>query len=477
LPHYPGVRTKPGRRQTGRTQGDDRVIESNGEERAQPAPEPPASGPDGTSPRGWYTVILLGIVSMLSFIDRGVMALFVQPMKRDFHLSDTEVSLLLGLAFTLPYVIVGFPMARFIDRGSRRNLIAGCLAVWSFATAACGIAQNYVALFVCRFITGGAESVNTSGSLSMIADAVPREKMPRAFAVQSAGVAGGAALSLLIGGVLYRLLRDLPPTHVAWLGTINSWQMVLMLVGIPGMLVAALMMFTVPEPRRKGATRPKGYPVREVTALVACQRALHAPLLGGMLLLAIMTTGNAAWMPAFYERTYGWGPELVGPLLGGVSFVTSILGLIGGAHLAERFGRKRDDANLRVLFLAHLLSQPLLLVTPLMPNPWLALACTAIGGIFAVAGGPGFSAAIQITTPNEMRAQINVMYAAAITAIGGTLGPTIVGFMSDFIARSEADLRFVLVAVRVIFGPAAVFLLWKALAPYAVAYREKQIGD
>ena len=216
--------------------------------------------------------------------------------------------------------------------------------------------------------------------------------------------------------------------------------------------------------------------MRDVTALVARQRALHFPLLGGMLLLAIMTTGNAAWMPAFYERTYGWGPELVGPLLGGVSFATSIIGLVGGAHLAERFGRKHDDANLRVLFLAHLFSQPLLLITPLMPNPWLALLCTALSGIFAVAGGPGFSAAIQITTPNEMRAQINVMYAAAITAIGGTLGPTIVGYMSDHIARSEADLRLVLVAVRVMFGPAAVYLLWKSLAPYAAEYREKQRG-
>ena len=123
--------------------------------------------------------------------------------------------------------------------------------------------------------------------------------------------------------------------------------------------------------------------------------------------------------------------------------------------------------------MAHLLSQPLLLITPLMPNPWLALLFTALSGVFAVMGGPGFSAAIQITTPNEMRAQINVMYAAAITAIGGTLGPTIVGFMSDHVARSEADLRFVLVAVRVMFGPAAVYLLWKSLAPYAAAYREK----
>lgn len=429
--------------------------------------------PDGTSPRGWYTVILLGIVSMLSFVDRGVMALFVQPMKRDFHLSDTEMSLLLGLAFTLPYVIVGFPLSRFIDRGNRRNLIAGCLGIWSFATAICGVAQNYWTLFMCRFVTGGAESVNTSGSLSMIADAVPREKMPRAFAIQSAGVAGGAALSLLIGGVLYGMLVDIPPTHLPLIGVIHNWQLVLMIVGIPGLIVAALMMLTVPEPRRKGGTRPEGYPLREVFGFVKTMKSLHLPLLGGMLLLAVMTSGFAAWMPAFYERTYGWGPEVIGPLLGGISLVTSITGLIAGARLAEWLGKRNPDANLRVLFIAHLLSQPLLILMPLMPNPWLALGCGAIASLVGVMGGPGFSAALQITTPNEMRAQVNVMYAASITAIGGTLGPTLIGFLSDFVARSEGDLRYVLVAVKILFGPLAVYLIWKSLAPYGKIYRQQ----
>jgi MFS family permease len=394
-------------------------------------------------------------------------------MKRDFNLSDTEVSLLLGMAFTLPYVIVGFPMSRFIDRGNRRNLIAGCLGLWSFATAMCGVAQNYWTLFVCRFVTGGAESVNTSGSLSMIADAVPREKMPRAFAIQSAGVAGGAALSLLIGGVLYGMLVHIPPTHVPIIGVIHNWQLVFMIVGIPGVIVALLMLFTVPEPRRKGGTKPEGYPLREVFGFVKGMGSLHWPLLSGMLLLAIMTSGFGAWMPAFYERTYGWGPEKVGPLLGAVSLVTSIVGLIAGAKLAEWFGKRRNDANLRVLFIAHLLAQPLLIIMPLMPNPWLALGCAALSGVVGVMGGPGFSAAIQITTPNEMRAQVNVMYAASITAIGGTVGPTLIGFLTDFVAGSEADLRYVLVAVKLLFGPLAVYLIWKSLAPYGEAYRQR----
>lgn len=433
----------------------------------------PADPANRTAPRGWYTVILLGVVSMLSFVDRGVMALFVEPMKRDFQLSDSEVSVLLGVAFTLPYVVVGFPMARFIDRGNRRNLIAGCLALWSFATAVCGIAQNYWTLFVCRFVTGGAESVNTSGSLSMITDSVARDKLPRAFAIQSAGVAGGAALSLLIGGVLYGMLVHIPPTHVAGIGVIHNWQLVFMIVGIPGLVISALMLTTVPEPFRRGGTKPGGYPVREVYNYVKSVRSLHLPLLSGMIILSMMTSGFAAWMPAFYERTYGWGPEVVGPWLGGISLVTSVVGLILGARLAEWLGKRRPDANLLVLFIGHLLAQPLLIAMPLMPTPGLALTCAAAAGIVGVIGAPGFSAAIQITSPNEMRAQVAVMYAAGITAIGGSIGPSLIGVLTDFVAGSEAHLRYVLVAVKLMLGPLAVFLIWKSLAPYGKIYREQ----
>lgn len=424
-------------------------------------------------PRGWYTVIILGVVSMLSFVDRGVMALFVQPIKRDFGLSDTEISLLLGLAFTLPYVLVGFPISRFIDRGNRRNLIAGCLALWSAATAVCGIAQNYATLFVARFVTGGAESVNTSGSLSMIADSVPRKRLPRAYAIQSAGVSGGAALSLLIGGVLYGLLVHVEPMHLPVLGTIHNWQWVFMMVGIPGLLVAALMMITVPEPRRKGGTRPGGYPLREVIGFIWSARAFHLYLLFGMLVNAILTMGFAAWMPAFYERTYGWGPETVGPLLGVVSLFATLAGLVLGARLAEILAERRDDANLQVMFIAQLISTPLLVAAPLMPTPWLALGFSAAASATGVMGAPGFSAAIQVTAPNEMRAQVAVMYAAGITAIGGSLGPTVIGVLTDFVAPSEEHLRYVLAIVKGTLGPVAIFLIWKSLPAYGKLYRQR----
>ncbi|HEU4623753.1 MAG TPA: MFS transporter [Steroidobacteraceae bacterium] len=428
--------------------------------------------------RGWYTVYMTGIVAIMSQVDRGILALFVQPMKRDFGLSDTEVSILLGFAFTFFYVVAGPPLSRMADRGIRKSVISGCLAVWSTATALCGVAQSFWAFFCARAVIGGSESGCGPASLSMIADAVPRERLPRAYAIYNSGFLGGQALSLVIGGVLIGLLASVAPIDVPGLGRIYNWQLVFMMVGIPGLLVAAIFYTTVPEPPRKGGSKPGGYPLREVFGFVVGQRALHLPLIIGVLLMSFQNYGLNAWMPAFYERTYGWGPAVIGPLLGLFTLACSTLGLFAGARLAELLGKRYDDANLRVLFLAQSLPVPLFVIAPLMPTPWLALGCNAVAGFLSVMGGPAYNAALNIATPNEMRGQINVMYFIMMNAIAGSLGPTLVALVTDYVAHSEADLRYVLSGFRLVLGPLAAFFIWKAAAPYGRLYRQRvEAGD
>nr|WP_284732176.1 MFS transporter [Sphingobium nicotianae] len=416
---------------------------------------------------------MTAVVGVMSQVDRGILALFVQPIKRDFHLSDTQVSILLGFAFTFFYVVGGPPLSRMADNGVRRTVISGALAVWSIATAMCGFAQSFWAFFASRAVIGAAESGCGPASLSMIGDAVPREKLPRAYAIYNSGFVGGSALSLMLGGVLIGLLSDIKPIQLGSYGVIYNWQLVFIIVGLPGLLIALLFRATVPEPARKGGKKPGGYPLREVLAHVLSQRAMHFPLIMGVLLMAFQTYGLAAWGPAFYQRTYGWGPAQIGMLLGVITLIGSTIGLFTGARLAEIFGRNRDDANLRVLFLAQLLPIPLLVAAPLMPSPWLALGLNAVGGILATMGAAGYNAAINISTPNEMRSQINVMYFILQNAIAGSLGPTVVALCTDFIAHSEGDLRYVISALRLILGPATAFFLWKALRPYGRIYRQK----
>jgi len=431
----------------------------------------PVSAPN--SGLGWYTVFMTALVAIMSQIDRGVLALFVQPMKRDFHLSDTQVSVLLGAAFTLFYVVGGPPLSRLADRGVRRSVIAGCLTVWSTATALCGFAQNFWAFFASRAIIGASESGCGPASLSLISDTVPKEKLPRAYAIYNSGFLGGAALSLLFGGILLGLLADVKPIEIDGLGRIYNWQLVFFFLGIPGFLIALVFFLTVPEPARKGGTRPNGYSLKEVFALVNSQRAFHLPLIIGVLAMGFQNYGLIAWMPAFYERTYGWGPAKIGTLMGVISLVGGTIGLFAGAWLAEALGRRRDDANLRVLFLAQALPIPLLIAAPLMPNGWLALGLASVGAMLGAMGAAGFNAALNTAVPNEMRSQINVTYFILQNAIAGSLGPTLVALATDYVAHSEADLRYVIAALRLVLGPICAFALWKALRPYGRVYRQR----
>jgi len=437
------------------------------------APAEPARAPDRDSRRNWYTVCILSLVAMLAQIDRGVISLVVEPMKRDLGLTDTQVSLLIGFAFTFFYAMVGPPISRIADRGVRKTVIAGSLAIWSVGTALCGLAQSFWGFFFARAVVGGAESGSSPASLSMIADLVPRDRVPRAFAIYNSGVMGGMALSLVLGGLLLGLLEYVPPIHVPGLGAIHNWHLVFMILGLPGLLVAALIMLTVPEPRRKGGHRPGGYPLREVFGFLWVNRAMHGPLLIGVLIMSIQSFGMMAWGPAFYQRTYGWGPEVTGPLLGTVTLGSSLTGLFIGARAAEWLGTRHDDANLRVLFLAQILSLPFVAAAPLMPSPWLALALSAVGGVLAGMGGPAYNAALQLSTPNEMRAQTNALYLFTIAAVGGGMGPLLVALLTDFVAQSEASLRYVLVGFRLLLGPLDALLIWMAIAPYGRAYRAR----
>lgn len=452
---------------------------------ANPAVEPPALSPSqslaepsgAVAPGTWYTVCMLALVAMLAQIDRGVISLVVQPMKRDLGISDTEVGILTGFAFTFFYAIFAPPISRISDRGVRKSVIAVSLSVWSVGTALCGLAQSFWGFFMARAVVGGAESGSSPASLSMIADVVPRDKLPRAFAIYNAGVMGGMALSLVFGGLLLGLLADIPPIQLPVIGTIHNWHLVFMILGLPGLLVAALVLITVPEPARRGNTKPGGYPLREVLRGVWSNRAMHVPLLLGVLIMSIQSFGLQAWGPAFYERTYGWGPAVVGPLLGLSQLGANLVGLFVGAKVCEVLAKRRDDANLRVLCYVQLLSLPFAAAAPLMPSPWLALGLSVIGTFIAGMGAPAYNASLQLSTPNQMRAQINALYLFVIAAIGGGMGPLLIALFTDFVAQSEAALRYVLVGFRLVLGPLDALLIWLAVGPYGRAVRERLQAD
>jgi len=439
------------------------AVADSAESEAQPWPN---------ARRAWYTVVVLALVSMMSNIDRGVVNLLVESIKRDLFLSDTEISLLVGFAFSFFYMICGLPMARVADSYSRKIILTTGLAIWSGATALCGLAQTFWQLFAARGLVGAGESVKGPCSMSMIADLVQRERLPRAFAIYQMGITAGMAGSMIIGGVLIGLLANMPPIALPAGLVIRDWHMVFLICGIPGLSLALLMIFTVREPVRRGRKNRNAVPIRDIARFLGGKWRIYLPLLLSIAIGSIENFGLLVWRPAFFERTYGWGPEVIGPILGVMMLIAVPIGLALGTALAEYYIRRgRDDAMLRVCFISQLLSVPLAVATPLMPTPWLALALGMAASIAGAMSAPGQNSAIQIITPNAMRGQVSAIYLFTISVIGGGFGPTAIALITDNIFADPAMLRYSMAMFTAVVGPIGAVLLWLTLKPYAAVIR------
>ncbi|MEH3108230.1 MAG: MFS transporter [Sphingomonas fennica] len=437
---------------------------------ASAAAAPAADAPYPPRRQAWYTIWLIAAVTMLSNVDRSIINLLVQPIKRDLVLSDTEISLIIGTAFSLFYMLVGLPMARVSDVRNRKVILAGGLTVWSLATAVCGAAQSFAALFVARGVVGGAESVAGPASMSLISDIVPREKLPRAFAVYQLGISAGQAVALFAGGAMLAYFVRVGPLDVPLLGLAREWQLTFLTCAIPGLLLAVIFFLTVREPVRRNRRVVGAVPIREVLAYLGQHRALYVPLLLSIAIGSIETVGLQTWRPAFYERTYGWGPAQIGPLLALSLLVSTPIAITSGTWLAEYVARKGyPDAMVRTCVITQVLAIPFVIATPLMPNPWAALMCGTTASTFGLMSAPAQNSAIQLVTPNEMRAQVSALYLFTISAVGTSLGPLVVALVTDLLLQDESLLRYSMSGFAAVVAPIGALLMWLAMRPYGRA--------
>ncbi|HKQ77248.1 MAG TPA: MFS transporter [Blastocatellia bacterium] len=430
------------------------------------------SDPWPSPARAWYAVFVFALSLLINFLDRGIVALLVEPIKRDLRLSDMQMSLVMGFAFVCFYVLLGLPIARLVDFKSRRAIIGVGVTIWSFMTALCGLAQSFWQLFVYRVGVGVGEACSGPATYSMLADLFPKEKLPRAIAALNFGFYAGTGLALIIGGTVTQILSNAPPVILPLIGALRGWQLTFFVVGLPGLLVAALMA-TVQEPRRRGrlafvsggATKP--VPIREILAFIRKNLATFAPIFIGMGLQVVMSFGVAIWAPAFYRRAFGWTPAEYGLVQGLITIAILPLGAIAGSMLAERFAKRgHDDANMRVVLFAKLASLPATILFPLMPNAALAIAVSAFG-LFCLSWTVGpLNAALQIITPNQMRGQITALYLFVFNVIGFGLGPTVVAMFTDYVFQAESQIGFSLSTTTLILGPLGALVIWLGMKPY-----------
>ncbi len=296
----------------------------------------------------WYAVCVLTLAHLFSIADRQVLALLIEPIRHDLHISDTQISLLGGFAFAIFYTFFALPIAYLADRKSRRVIITIGIATWSIMTSACGLAKNFMYLLLARMGVGVGEASLGPAAYSMISDYFPANRLGRAMGVFAIGSSVGTGLALLFGSAILTLVSELPTIIFPGLGVLSSWRLAFIFVGLPGLLVAGLLM-TVKEPKRKdyGASQTDELNLRDkqktennILVFLLHNWKTYVPLLFGFTFPVLVLHANLLWLPTFHFRTYGLEAIESGTILGSILLVFGILGSITGGILVDKLRTK-----------------------------------------------------------------------------------------------------------------------------------------
>jgi MFS family permease len=442
--------------------------------RAAPAgQEVPADAGYPAPRQAWYCVFALALAVMVNFLDRGILSLLVEPIKRDLRLTDWDMSLIMGFAFTFFYAILGLPIARLVDRKSRKLIMTAGITIWCAMTVLCGLATNFWQLFLARMGLGVGETTSGPSAYSLLSDYFPPHRLPRAIAFMQVGFVLGTGLALILGAGVIDFVAAHPALSMPGFGPLRPWQKVLMLVGLPGLIVAAIMA-SVREPPRRGGTPAQPTPITEIFRFTARHKQVYLPLFIGMGLRSAQMFATQTWGPAFYGRTYGWSPSQIGYVSGLSFFISMPIGLAIGGWLAERYWKKGvHDGNVRVVVISTLLSVPFGIAGPLMPSPWLAVGCLLLATLTSIMAAAPENAAIQTVTPNPLRGQMTFLFLFIMNVVGMGAGPMLIGALNQYLFGEE-HVRQSLAAAGVLLGIPASYIFWRGLRPYGMAVARRE---
>jgi MFS family permease len=395
---------------------------------------------------------LLVLLYIVNYIDRQVLSVLLEPIKRDLGASDTAMGLLSGLAFALFYTTAGVPIARFADRGSRRSVIVWGVVVWSAMTAVCGLARNFWQLAAARVGVGIGEAALNPAAHSLISDYFPAERRATALAIFNMGGNVGVMLGFIAGG---------------FIGETLGWRTAFMVVGLPGLALALFTRFALWEPPRGigdglraatvGSAADDAPTFREVATFMLSQRTfVHVSLASAFYVFAAY--GFTIWGASFLIRVHGLSLTETGVAMGLVQGIGGGLGTFLGGFLTDRFGRGDARALTFVPALGGLLSAPLLLLFLFAPSSNLALAGYAPAMVFSVFFvGPSYSV-VQGLARVRMRAQAAALVLLTMNLIGLGIAPLVVGALNDALTARFGD-----EAIRYSLLVAAAASFWAVL--------------
>lgn len=415
----------------------------------------------------WFTLAVLTIVFAIGNIDRQLLNLLVQPIKADFGLSDLQISLLQGLAFSGAYLLMSPIFGRWVDMSGRRNILLGCVLIWSGFTALCGTARGFLSLFAARSMVGAAEAGLTPAAWSMLSDKFDDRGLGRAMGIYNAGTYIGGGLALMLGGAILHAASGWDLRGVPLLESMAPWQLTFLVVGVIG-LCAAMLLLLVPEPLRRGAgASDAAVSLSGALHIISRERGFYGLFYLGMALAIVPISAFPAWLPALAMRQFDIPIATVGIQYGIVSLTGGTIGVLSGpffASLLARLGYR--DANLRLAVLTNLVVLGCCIALFFRPSYHAVLAIGGVASIFYSMPTPMAATALQIVTPNRMRGLITSIYIVLVTLVGLCIAPVLVAFFTDIVFADEVRVGDALAIVCAGCAVAGAVTLYACLGPY-----------
>lgn len=417
-----------------------------------------------------YVVLLLMVVYTLNFIDRQIVNILAESIKRDLHLLDWQIGAMTGLGFALFYTVLGIPMARLAERYHRGWILSGSLFVWSGFTALSSAAMGFGHLMAARIGVGIGEAACTPVAQSLITDITPKEKRSSALATFSLGIPIGSLLGLVMGGVVAE--------HF-------GWRAAFLVAGVPGVLLAVVAFFTLPEPRRRIAaavvaaqvvSKPAAPSLWETVSDLRRKPAFWGLAIGAAF-ISMVGYGQQAFYASFFLRNYSEQFEAMGHSLGfggalaflGISLglvlgVAGGLGTLAGGRLGDRWAAKGEGGYARVAAISALFMGPILAAIFLLPSGIMILALLPLPMFLkSMWFGPVF-AALQSIVNERSRATSVAIFLFVVNLIGLGLGSVVLGAISDALRPalgSGGAIRWAMIIMSLATLPAA-FAFWQA---------------
>jgi len=431
------------------------------------APYPKASA-------AYLVVGMLLVAYIFAFLDRMALGLVIDPIRADLGLNDTQISLIAGLAFVLFFVVFSFVFGRLVDTGGRRNIIALGIALWSVAMVACGLANNFWQLFAARMMVGVGEASLSPAAYSIIPDYFPPERRGFAMAIYAAGASIGCGSAMYLGSLLLGWAEATQPV-LPLVGQLAPWKVLFIGAGLPGLVVAVLILLTIREPKRR-QTGPAhtATTIGEVIGYMNTHRKLFLLTFLGFAGFAISNYSFTVWGPAFFMRAHGFTPQEAGLLFGFGFGIGGTAGMLLGGYWSDREIRKgRAEAPVWVSLRIAWIQLPFFVAAYLVPNATASaiLFCCALFSASMVGGLQGLM--VQSLTPNRMRGQAGAIFLTTANVLGLGIAPILTGTMTDYVFGGPAEIGKSLAVTSVLALAVASVLL--TLAMPAVRERTRAI--